>query len=61
MEIWGSLGSFGTFCIHLVHFFSFGLIYREKSGNPDQQLAFSGKSMIGIFFSLTSKAARLRI
>jgi hypothetical protein len=25
---------FGTFCGHLVDFFRFGILYREKSGNP---------------------------
>jgi hypothetical protein len=42
MAIWYILWSFGTFCGHLVHFvvtwyiFShFGILYQEKSGNPD--------------------------
>jgi hypothetical protein len=26
----------GTFCVHLVHFSSFGIMLQEKSGNPDQ-------------------------
>jgi hypothetical protein len=26
--------SFGTFCVHLVHFSSFGLMHQEKAGNP---------------------------
>jgi hypothetical protein len=26
---------FGIFCSHLVHFPSFGILYHEKSGNPD--------------------------
>jgi hypothetical protein len=28
------LWPFGTFCGHLVHFPRFGILYREKSGNP---------------------------
>jgi hypothetical protein len=34
MEIWDTLWPFGTFCIHLVHFYGFGIMYQEKSGNP---------------------------
>jgi hypothetical protein len=35
MAILNILCPFGTFCIHLVHFFSgLGNIYQEKSGNP---------------------------
>jgi hypothetical protein len=26
------LGPFGTFCVRLVHFFGFGILYHEKSG-----------------------------
>jgi hypothetical protein len=26
----------GTFCGRLVYFCPFGMLYREKSGNPDQ-------------------------
>jgi hypothetical protein len=32
-EIWDILLPFGTFCINLVNFSSFGIMYREKSGN----------------------------
>jgi hypothetical protein len=35
MAIWYILWSFGTFCGHLVYFSHFGMLYREKSGNPD--------------------------
>jgi hypothetical protein len=42
MIIWYILCPFGTFCVHLVHFvsiwyifFGFGIMYQEKSGNPD--------------------------
>jgi hypothetical protein len=34
-DIWDILLSFGTFCVHLVHFYGLGNIYQEKSGNPD--------------------------
>jgi hypothetical protein len=34
MTIWYILCLFGTFCVHLVHFFGFGIMYLEKSGNP---------------------------
>jgi hypothetical protein len=33
--IWYILWSFGIFCGHLVYFFRFGMLYQEKSGNPD--------------------------
>jgi hypothetical protein len=29
------IGDFGTFFVHLVHFSGFGIMYQEKSGNPD--------------------------
>jgi hypothetical protein len=34
MDIWDTLWPFGTFCVHLVHFSGFGIMYQEKSGNP---------------------------
>jgi hypothetical protein len=41
MAIWPILRAFGKFCDHLVYFSqfwyifpSFGMVYREKSGNP---------------------------
>jgi hypothetical protein len=34
MAIWDILWPFGTFCVHLVHFSVFGIMYEEKSGNP---------------------------
>jgi hypothetical protein len=34
MEIWDIIWPFGTFCIRLVHFSGFGIMYQEKSGNP---------------------------
>jgi hypothetical protein len=31
--IWDIFWPFGTFCVHLVHFSGFGIMYHEKSGN----------------------------
>jgi hypothetical protein len=31
IDIWDILS---LFCVHLVHFFSFGIMHQEKSGNP---------------------------
>jgi hypothetical protein len=31
--------SFGTFCVHLEHFSGLGIMYQEKSGNPDRNYA----------------------
>jgi hypothetical protein len=33
-DLWDILWQFGTFCVHLVLIFCFGVMYREKSGNP---------------------------
>jgi hypothetical protein len=33
--IWYIVCSFGTLCVHLVHFSDFGIMFHEKSGNPD--------------------------
>jgi hypothetical protein len=42
IAVWSILRSFGIFCGHLVkfmvigiHFSRFGMLYEEKSGNPD--------------------------
>jgi hypothetical protein len=35
MEIWNILCPLGTFYIHLAHFSGFGIMYQEKSGNPE--------------------------
>jgi hypothetical protein len=35
------LRPFGLFCGHLVYFPRFGMLYHEKSGNPDRNSAFS--------------------
>jgi hypothetical protein len=45
MEIWDILLTFGIFCILLVHFSGFGIMYREKSGNPatDEKNGFRSK------------------
>jgi hypothetical protein len=34
-DILDILWPFGTFCVHLVQFSGFGIMYLEKSGNPD--------------------------
>jgi hypothetical protein len=34
IEIRDILWPFGTFCVHLVHFSRFGIMYQEKYGNP---------------------------
>jgi hypothetical protein len=34
IHIWYTVWRFGTFCVHLVHFSSFGIMQQEKSGNP---------------------------
>jgi hypothetical protein len=33
-DIWNILWPFAVPCGNLVHFSSFGMLYREKSGNP---------------------------
>jgi hypothetical protein len=33
-DVWDILWPFGTFRVNLVHFFVFGIVYQEKSGNP---------------------------
>jgi hypothetical protein len=38
MLLWDILRSFGTFCISLVHFSGFGIVQKEKSGNPGSEL-----------------------
>jgi hypothetical protein len=37
MTIWYILWPFGIFCVHLVYFSGFGIMYQEKSGNPDNE------------------------
>jgi hypothetical protein len=37
-DIWDVLWPFGTFCVHMVHFPNFCIMYQEKSGNPVQNL-----------------------
>jgi hypothetical protein len=41
MAIWNILWRLGIFYDHLVHFVSFGIMYQEKSGNPDLVSLFS--------------------
>jgi hypothetical protein len=33
-DIWDILWPFGTFCVQLVHFSGFGIMYQVKYGNP---------------------------
>jgi hypothetical protein len=33
--LWYIVWPFVTFCGRLVHFFHFGMLHQEKSGNPD--------------------------
>jgi hypothetical protein len=37
MTIWYILWSFGIFYGHLVYFYRFGMLYLEKSGNPEPE------------------------
>jgi hypothetical protein len=39
--IWYVRWPFGVFCVHLVHFPRFGMLYQEKSGNLGQNAAGS--------------------
>jgi hypothetical protein len=39
-DIWDVSYPFGTFCVHLVHFSGFGIMYQEKSGNPVWEQSF---------------------
>jgi hypothetical protein len=34
-KMWDILWSFYTFCVHLIHFYGFGSLHQEKSGNTD--------------------------
>jgi hypothetical protein len=54
MAIWDILLPFGTFCVHLVHFCGFGIMYQEKSGNLAPKLPKLGvgeKARRGRFIS----------
>jgi hypothetical protein len=33
-DIWDILLTFGTLCVHFIHFSGFGMLYQDKSGNP---------------------------
>jgi hypothetical protein len=47
MAIWNilwTLGIFRTFCVHLVHFFGFGIMHHEKSGNPAARVSAAAAS-----------------
>jgi hypothetical protein len=34
--------TFGTFCVHLVHFSGLSIMYKEKSGNPAHKAIIEG-------------------
>jgi hypothetical protein len=36
MDILYILCPFGIFCVHLVHFFGFGIMFQDKSSNSDR-------------------------
>jgi hypothetical protein len=40
MAIYNIILTFGTFCVHLVHFYRFGVVYQEKSGNPESNRCY---------------------
>jgi hypothetical protein len=44
-DIWDILWPFGTFCVHLVHFSGFVIMYHEISGTP-----WKGKNFFFQFF-----------
>jgi hypothetical protein len=55
MDIWDILSPFVTFCVHLVHFFSFGIMrimHKEKSGNPGVFTCFPRKWGGGAKFAI---------
>jgi hypothetical protein len=33
--VWSMVWRFGIFCGHLVYFARFGMVYKDRSGNPD--------------------------
>jgi hypothetical protein len=37
MDFWDILWPFSTFCVYLVIFSGFGIMYQEKSGNPEHE------------------------
>jgi hypothetical protein len=54
---WYTIGwPYGTFCVHLVYFFPFGMLYREKSGNPGVCVQWSIVSLNQMWFHLTDIA-----
>jgi hypothetical protein len=46
--IWYSLWNFDALCGHLVYFPRFGILYHEKSGNPDPASDLSQDTQRGI-------------
>jgi hypothetical protein len=39
-DIWEILWPFGSFSAHLVYFSGIGIMYQEKSGNPEPNPSF---------------------
>jgi hypothetical protein len=62
MAIWNILRTlgihilwpFGTICVHLVHFYGFGIMHQEKSGNPESDTARPFISLSDLKASQTS-------
>jgi hypothetical protein len=44
MEIRDIWWPFGTFCVHLVHFSGFVIMYQEKSGNREASTLSDGEA-----------------
>jgi hypothetical protein len=41
--VWYILCPFGIFDDYLVYFYSFGILYQDKSGNPDSHMLLTQK------------------
>jgi hypothetical protein len=50
-DIWEILRPFGTFCVDLVHFSGFGIMYQQKSGNPVPRDNFAHLSNLMFMFT----------
>jgi hypothetical protein len=59
-DVWDILSSFGTFCVHLVHFSGLGNIYREKSGNPGQRTRNASPTFLFIGSRCVNQLSRRR-
>jgi hypothetical protein len=49
--------TFGTFCVHLVHFSGFGIKYQEKSGNPAQNIQIYLQNLSGLVAKTSDRAS----